>query len=46
VLAQAIDFGAAIAFVAGLTAVSGLWVALDLPPRASLSTVAHPVRAP
>jgi MFS family permease len=46
VLAQAIDFGAAIAFVAGLTAVSGLWVALDLPPRVSLSTVAHPVRAP
>jgi MFS family permease len=46
VLAQAIDFAAAIAFVAGLTAVSGLWVALDLPPRASLWTVAHPVRAP
>jgi len=46
VLAQAIDFGAAIAFVAGLTAVSGLWVAFDLPPRPSLSTVADPVRAP
>ena len=46
VLAQVIDFGAAIAFVAGLTAVSGLWVALDLPPRPSLSGVGDPVQAP
>ncbi|HKH41500.1 MAG TPA: MFS transporter [Solirubrobacterales bacterium] len=30
-LADAIDFEAAIAVVAGLTAASGLWVALDLP---------------
>jgi MFS family permease len=30
-LADAIDFEAAIAFVAGLTAASGLWVVLDLP---------------
>jgi MFS family permease len=30
-LADAIDFAAAIALVAGLTAASGLWVALDLP---------------
>jgi MFS family permease len=31
VLADAIDFTAAIAVVAGLTAVSGLWVAFDMP---------------
>jgi MFS family permease len=30
-LADAIDFGGAIAIVAGLTALSGLWVAIDLP---------------
>jgi hypothetical protein len=30
-LADAIDFEASIAVVAGLTAASGLWVALDLP---------------
>jgi MFS family permease len=29
--ADAIDYGGAIAVVAGLTAASGLWVALDLP---------------
>jgi MFS family permease len=34
-LAEAIDFGAAIAVVAALTAVSGIWVALDLPGAAS-----------
>src|SRR5207247_1087755 len=33
VLADAIDFGAAIGTVAVLTAVSGLWVARDLPGR-------------
>jgi MFS family permease len=32
-LADAIDFGGAIAVVAGLTALSGLWVALDMPAR-------------
>jgi MFS family permease len=31
VLADAIDFGGAIAVVAGLTALSGVWVAVDLP---------------
>ena len=31
VLADAIDFTAAIAVVAGLTALSGLWVAFDMP---------------
>jgi MFS family permease len=30
-LADAIDFSAAILIVAGLTAASGLWVAIDLP---------------
>jgi MFS family permease len=34
-LADAIDFGGAIAVVAGLTALSGLWVAVDLPRRRS-----------
>jgi hypothetical protein len=37
VLADAIDFSAAIGMVAALTALSGLWVALDLPPRPSVS---------
>jgi MFS family permease len=32
-LADAIDFSAAIAIVAGLTALSGLWVAADMPGR-------------
>jgi MFS family permease len=32
-LADAIDFGGAIAIVAGLTALSGIWVALDMPRR-------------
>ena len=35
-VADAVDFGAAIALVAGLTAISGLWVAFDLPPRPAL----------
>jgi MFS family permease len=33
VLADALGFGGAIAAVAGLTAISGLWVAFDLPAR-------------
>jgi MFS family permease len=33
ILADAIDFTGAIAVVAGLTALSGLWVALDMPRR-------------
>ena len=33
VVADALGFSGAIAIVAGLTAASGLWVALDLPPR-------------
>jgi MFS family permease len=48
VLADAVDFGAAIGVVAVLTAVSGLWVAVDLPggrgrapglPRAAPETI-------
>jgi MFS family permease len=38
--ADAIGFGAAIAIVAGLTAASGLLVAVDLPPRPALPRVA------
>jgi MFS family permease len=42
-LADAIDFGGAIAVVALLTVLSGLWVALDLPsPRSA--TVGEPLR--
>ncbi|MFN8161962.1 MAG: MFS transporter [Solirubrobacterales bacterium] len=35
VLADAIDFGGAIAVVAALTALSGVWVAIDLPGKRS-----------
>jgi MFS family permease len=38
VVADAIDFAAAIAVVAGLTAASGLWVALDMPTTFKRST--------
>ncbi len=38
VIADRIDFTAAIAVVAGLTALSGLWVALDLPSRRPADT--------
>jgi MFS family permease len=46
VLADAIDFGAAIGVVAGLTAVSGLWVALDLPGRRASPSRDLPGAAP
>jgi MFS family permease len=42
-LADAIDFGGAIAVVAGLTALSGLWVAIDLP--GGRSSAADPTAA-
>ncbi|MGH2973845.1 MAG: MFS transporter [Solirubrobacterales bacterium] len=45
VLAEAIHFGGAIGFVAALTAVSGIWVALDMPPR-PIATAPDPVRSP
>jgi hypothetical protein len=42
ILADAIDFSAAIAFVAVLTAASGLWVAVDLnAPRRGSRPVAR-----
>jgi MFS family permease len=43
-LADAIDFSATIAIVAGLTAASGLWVALDLPRdrREQLASIPRP----
>jgi MFS family permease len=46
VVADAIDFSAAIAVVAALTALSGLWVAFDLPPRAALSGLGDPLQTP
>jgi MFS family permease len=45
-VADAIDFGAAIGVVATLTALSGLWVAFDLPPRPALSAARDPLRSP
>jgi MFS family permease len=42
VLAEAIHFGGAIAVVAALTALSGLWVAFDLPLRPPLPAAADP----
>jgi MFS family permease len=43
--ADAFGYGGAIAFVAVLTAASGLWVAIDMPPRGSLAGAARPVAA-
>jgi hypothetical protein len=40
VVADAVDYGAAIAVVAALTALSGLWVAYDLPGGARAGRVA------
>jgi MFS family permease len=37
ILADAIEFSGAIAIVAGLTVLSGLWVAVDLPERATVA---------
>jgi hypothetical protein len=42
VLADAIDFGAAIGVVAGLTALSGLFVAIDLPSAPRDRTTGYP----
>ena len=43
IVADAVGFSGAIAVVAVLTAASGLWVALDLPPRRSAPTT-KPIR--
>jgi MFS family permease len=44
--ADAIGFSGAIAIVAGLTAASGIWVAVDLPDRRELGRVGVRTRAP
>jgi MFS family permease len=44
IIADALGYGGAIAVVAGLTAASGLWVALDLPAAVSAPRVARPAR--
>jgi MFS family permease len=46
IVADAIDFSGAIAVVAALTALSGLWVVIDLPPRASLARVGDALQSP
>jgi MFS family permease len=46
IAADAIDYSGAIALVAGLTAVSGLWVMLDMPPPASRPRDTDQQRAP
>ena len=43
-VADAVGYGGAIAVVAGLTAASGLWVLIDMPPRRAAAT-ARPVIA-
>jgi MFS family permease len=45
IVADALGYGGAIALVAGLTAASGLWVLLDMPPRPSAAGSAQPVPA-
>ena len=40
--ADAIDFGGAIAIVAGLSAASGLWVVLDMPGASGRRTETAP----
>lgn len=45
VLADTLGFGGAITVVAGLTAASGVWVALDMPPRAPARAQGRPQRA-
>ena len=44
-VADALSYGGAIAIVAGLTAASGLWVLVDMPPRPSASARAQAVPA-
>ena len=43
-VADAVGYGGAIAVVAGLTAASGLWVLIDMPPRPAAAT-ARPLAA-
>jgi MFS family permease len=44
-VADALSYGGAIALVAALTAASGLWVLVDMPPRPSTATSAHALAA-
>ena len=44
-VADALGYGGAIAIVAGLTAASGLWVIIDMPPRSSATAHAQAVPA-
>ena len=44
-VADALGYGGAIAIVAGLTAASGLWVLVDMPPRRSAAGSARPLAA-
>ena len=44
-VADALGYGGAIALVAGLTAASGLWVLVDMPPRPTASTRAQALPA-
>jgi MFS family permease len=44
--ADALGYSGAITLVAGLTAASGLWVLLDMPPRSSRAHRARPIAAP
>jgi hypothetical protein len=45
VAADAVGFGGAIALVAGLTAASGLWVLVDMPPKPLAAGSPRPVTA-
>jgi len=44
-MADALGYGGAIALVAGLTAASGAWVIVDMPPRQSAAARARPLVA-
>jgi MFS family permease len=44
-VADALGYGGAIAVVAGLTAASGVWVLVDMPPRPAATSGAHPLVA-
>jgi MFS family permease len=44
-VADALGYGGAIALVAGLTAASGLWVLVDMPPRPGAARKARPLVA-
>jgi MFS family permease len=45
-VADSLGYGGAIAVVAGLTAASGVWVMIDMPPRPSAAGRARPLAVP